>query len=299
MIFAQSPQARGCVERTAGTFQDRLATELRLAGASGIEEATGCWSSSCRDTTSDSGFPRNTLSPHSGLWTRSCAWNRSCASSTARKWPGTTRCGSNCTLQLLTGPERPSYAGAALEVLKGLDGRLSVRHEGSILAAQEVPPSPVFLRNGHGCVLYLFLSRPPATTAWANAGPRPSNNWTQGSRTRRIKGTTITARPPPKIPKPPPRASRHSCKWRGGRRSRKPGAMECRFERSSGNWGSTGAPLGNTWTPRVPQTSYPGRIPRRQLLLRYQPDRVTFMLDTYADIYPERRHYSGTFCRRP
>ena len=54
------------------------------------------------------------------------------------------------TLQLLPGRERPSYAGAAVEVLEGLDGRLSVRHEGRIIASQEAPPSPVFLRNGHG-----------------------------------------------------------------------------------------------------------------------------------------------------
>ena len=54
------------------------------------------------------------------------------------------------TLQLLPGPERPSYAGAAVEVLEGLDGRLSVRHEGRILAAQEAPSSAVFIRNGHG-----------------------------------------------------------------------------------------------------------------------------------------------------
>ena len=33
LIFALSPQAKGRVERTAGAFQDRLATELRLAGA--------------------------------------------------------------------------------------------------------------------------------------------------------------------------------------------------------------------------------------------------------------------------
>ena len=46
-------------------------------------------------------------------------------------------------------PKRPSYAGEAVEVLAGLDGRLSVRHEGRILPAQEAPPSPVFLRNGH------------------------------------------------------------------------------------------------------------------------------------------------------
>ena len=41
LIFALSPQARGRVERTAGTFQDRLVTELRLAGAVIMEEAVG------------------------------------------------------------------------------------------------------------------------------------------------------------------------------------------------------------------------------------------------------------------
>ena len=37
--FALSPQAKGRVERTAGTFQDRLVAELRIAGATTIEEA--------------------------------------------------------------------------------------------------------------------------------------------------------------------------------------------------------------------------------------------------------------------
>ena len=40
MIFALSPQAKGRVERVAGTFQDRLVTELRIADATTIEEAT-------------------------------------------------------------------------------------------------------------------------------------------------------------------------------------------------------------------------------------------------------------------
>ena len=39
MVFALSPQAKGRVERTAGTLQDRLVTEVRLAGATTIEEA--------------------------------------------------------------------------------------------------------------------------------------------------------------------------------------------------------------------------------------------------------------------
>ena len=39
MIFALSPQGKGRVERAAGTFQDRLVTELRLANAGSILEA--------------------------------------------------------------------------------------------------------------------------------------------------------------------------------------------------------------------------------------------------------------------
>ena len=39
LIFALSPQAKGRVERAAGTFQDRLVTELRLSGATTIEQA--------------------------------------------------------------------------------------------------------------------------------------------------------------------------------------------------------------------------------------------------------------------
>ena len=39
LIFALSPQAKGRVERAAGTFQDRLVSELRLAGAATIDDA--------------------------------------------------------------------------------------------------------------------------------------------------------------------------------------------------------------------------------------------------------------------
>jgi len=36
-IFAHSPEAKGRVERINGTFQDRLVSELRLAGVSTIK----------------------------------------------------------------------------------------------------------------------------------------------------------------------------------------------------------------------------------------------------------------------
>ena len=50
--------------------------------------------------------------------------------------------------QLMPDRHRRSYAGAAVVVLQGLDGRLSLQHEGRIIAVQEAPPSPGSLRNG-------------------------------------------------------------------------------------------------------------------------------------------------------
>ena len=123
------------------------------------------------------------------------------------------------TLQLLPGPERPSYAGAAVEVLEGLDGGLSVRHEGRIVAAQEVPPCSVFIRNGPGRSAPVPV--PPSGTnglgeRWtATLKPLDSR-----APKRRIKGPSLTA--PPASPKPPLRASRPSFRGRDGRRFRKP-----------------------------------------------------------------------------
>ena len=37
------------------------------------------------------------------------------------------------TLQLLPCMERPSYAGAVVEVMEGLDGQLAVRYQGEII----------------------------------------------------------------------------------------------------------------------------------------------------------------------
>ena len=51
------------------------------------------------------------------------------------------------TLELLPSQRRRSYAGAVVMVLEGLDGRLSLQHEGRIIASQEAPPSPASLRS--------------------------------------------------------------------------------------------------------------------------------------------------------
>ena len=58
------------------------------------------------------------------------------------------------TLQLLPGKERPSYAGAQLEVHEGLDGQLLVQYRGRTIPTQEAPPRPGVLRAPNGPLQY-------------------------------------------------------------------------------------------------------------------------------------------------
>ena len=47
-------------------------------------------------------------------------------------------------------------------VLQGLDGRLSLQHEGRIIASQDAPPSPGALRTGRGPSAYATVPPPGA-----------------------------------------------------------------------------------------------------------------------------------------
>ena len=67
MIFALSPQGKGRVERAAGTFQDRLVTELRLAG---------CWSQQHRGSQQGAGPVSAAIQP--AVCTGSPAIPRAC-----------------------------------------------------------------------------------------------------------------------------------------------------------------------------------------------------------------------------
>ena len=129
-------------------------------------------------------------------------------------------------------------------------------------------------------VPHLFLSRPQAPTAWANAGQRLSNHWTQGQRKRRIKGPSLAAGPQLASPKPPLRAGRRSFRRRDGRRSRKPSAGGCRFEQLRGSWESTEPPSRNTRMPKVLRRGKTRRVPRHHNLIPSQSEKVTFMLNT-------------------
>lgn len=95
MIFAQSPQAKGRVERTAGTFQDRLVAELRLAGAAALEQAQAVLDEFVPRFNRRFTVPPQCSEPAFRPPGPEACLEQVLCSSTAGRWPRTTRCGSS------------------------------------------------------------------------------------------------------------------------------------------------------------------------------------------------------------
>ena len=67
-------------------------------------------------------------------------------------------------------------------VLEGLDGRLSLQHDGRIIAAQEAPPSPGTLRKAEGALPTAPIPIPdPGLSSTASASPLELLNSLAGS----------------------------------------------------------------------------------------------------------------------
>jgi len=146
-ISSRSPQARGRIERLWGTFQDRLVSELRLAGAGTLEQANQV------------------------LWDFLPRYNQRFAipaaqAGSAYRQPkegfvpdevfcfkyyrtvgldNVVRFGEH-RLQILPTNGRLSYARARVEVHERLDGSLAVYYRGHCLAAKPAPPEAPVLR---------------------------------------------------------------------------------------------------------------------------------------------------------
>ena len=137
-IFAMSPQAKGRVERMASTFQDRLVTELRLAGATTMEEANAVLQEFLPRFNHRFAVaaeqPETAYRPVpvdlSLTETVSIKHTRKVARDNTVKYQWRV-------LQLLPGAERPSYAGLQVEVLERADGQLLIRYQGEIVDFQE------------------------------------------------------------------------------------------------------------------------------------------------------------------
>ena len=153
MIFARSPQAKGRVERAAGTFQDRLVTELRLAGAETIDQANAVLRDFLPRYNLQFAVPAELGEPVYRPWHGDRPLDEILCIKHPRKVARDNTVQYQWrTLQLLPTQERPSYAGVQVEVLEHTDGRLQVRHEGEIIPRQPAPARRGALRASHGAL---------------------------------------------------------------------------------------------------------------------------------------------------
>ena len=178
LIFARSPQAKGRVERMAGTFQDRLVTELRLAGAITIDDTNRVLADFLpRFNQRFRVPPQHTETAYRVLDPQMCLDTTLCLKYRRRVGRDNTVKYRWRTLQLLPGTDRPSYAGAVVDVLEGLDGQLAVQHEGQIIPTQEAPQRPISCATSPRelCILLRIIS---TAMAWADAGQTSLRNST-------------------------------------------------------------------------------------------------------------------------
>jgi hypothetical protein len=147
-IAANSPQAKGRIERLWGTFQDRLVSELRLARASTLEEANRV----LRDFLPDYNrrFAVASRDPNA-------AYDKPAVQFKADeyfcfKYERTVGADNvvryeQHRLQVLPSNGRSSYAGRKVEVQVRLDGSLAVYYQDKPLATQPATMEATLLRR--------------------------------------------------------------------------------------------------------------------------------------------------------
>ena len=146
-VLAHSPEAKGRVERANGTFQDRLVAELRLTGANtAVEASLVLWDFLPRFNerfgvpAAQSGQayrPINLGLDPDGIL---------CIKERRRVARDNTVQYRQRTLQLFPDADRPSYAGAHVEIQEPLDGQILACYQGKILTPQDAPPLAATLR---------------------------------------------------------------------------------------------------------------------------------------------------------
>lgn len=182
-VAAASPQAKGRIERLWGTCQDRLVSELRLAGAADLEAANVVLVRFIARFNAQFTVPAAVATP---AWRRRpsireleriCAfrWSRVVGNDNTVRVEG-------AVLQLPPSIGGRGVAGRRIEVELRLDGRLLVVDHGRTLLA--IPASPN-VRDLAGIRLRAPAGPTPASGGAERAGypPRPDHPW----RTRTLR----------------------------------------------------------------------------------------------------------------
>lgn len=171
-LAAHSPQAKGRIERLWGTFQDRLTSELRLAGARTLEEANEVLAHflpeynrkfvvTARDTNK---AYRKVAKGFKSEEFFCCKYTRTVGTDNVVRFNGER-------LQVLPSPNRSSYALCKVEVHRRLDGSLAVYYQGKSLRITPAPHEATLLRKSG-----LIETTPSRNLAKANPRRKPAAN---------------------------------------------------------------------------------------------------------------------------
>ena len=171
-IAAQSPQAKGRIERLFGTLQDRLVVELRLAGATTLDQANQAladflprFNARFRVPAAETGRAYRPLDPARRPEEVFCfKYARVVAAD------NTVQLGEH-RLQLLPTPTRQSWVRATVEVHERLDGSLAVYAQGACLTTTDAPLDAPALRARAGRLRQ--AAAPPAQAPVPDAAPPP------------------------------------------------------------------------------------------------------------------------------
>ena len=147
-ITANSPEAKGRIERLWGTFQDRLVSELRLAGTKTIEEANRVLSDflprynqrfAIKAVDQESAYikPDGSFNPDEYFCFK---YPRVVGSDNVVRF-------GKYRLQILPTEERLSYARCNILVYEKLDGRLAVYYQKKCLHTRPAPMEPAKIRE--------------------------------------------------------------------------------------------------------------------------------------------------------
>ncbi|MFZ0034658.1 MAG: ISNCY family transposase [Sedimentisphaerales bacterium] len=147
-IAANSPEAKGRIERLWGTFQDRLVSELRLAGTKTIEEANQVLADflsrynqkfAIAAVEQESAYikPDSSFNPDEYFCFK---YSRVAGSDNVVRF-------GKYRLQILPTEERLSYARCKVTVHEGLDGNLTVYYQGRCLNTRPAPMEPAKIRE--------------------------------------------------------------------------------------------------------------------------------------------------------
>jgi transposase len=153
-IAANSPQAKGRIERLWGTFQDRLVSELRLANACTIDDANQLLKTVV--TRHNQKFHRRPDDPNS-VYRKPVKGidldELFCFKYKRKVAMDNTLVFGDTIIQVQPGPQRMSYARCLVDLHQRFDGSLRVYFQAKCIARTQppaVPPEVIRVRRSNG-----------------------------------------------------------------------------------------------------------------------------------------------------